>query len=763
MRKTLKFSLIVSLSLLLAIFLTSCGGGGGGGSSSGGGGDTVIPSTTKVLDNSTMQKLSSVSGDGSRLTFSETTTQLESLSPGDIIVSGTSNVASDGLLRKVTTVSKSGNQVVVETTQATLEDAIQKGTIEVSKTLTLNDVRSAVALKKGVALTKKKLQAQALEGFYVEITDVVLYDDDGNLETTNDQIKANGSISLDPSFNFGMAIDNFQVKQLTFSNTIVETAEIELVAKATILEINKKVEIARYNFTPITVWVGWVPVVITPVLTVNVGLDGKVSVGITSSVTQQATLTAGLSYNNGQWSPISNFSNDFQFNPPSLSASAEVKAYAGPQVNLLLYGVVGPYGEITGYLELDADVFANPWWELYGGLQADVGVRVEVLGHQITDYEHPGVIGYRKLLAHAETPYIQPGTVSGSVKDAITGLPLSDVAIKVYQQASEITTGTTNSSGSYSLSIPAGSGYRIEFSKTGYITANYYNITVEANTTKYLEAVLQIDTVHSGTGNISGKVVNALDGIGVGGLTINLQAGINMTTGSIVATTTTQSDGSYSFTNLNAGNYTAEVSGSGYNTTYFTVICIGGTTTANQNATITPILSAGETRIILTWGETPSDLDSHLTGPLPDGTRFHMYYYYAETRWGSPWPEYVKLDLDDITSYGPETTTIYQQISGVYRFSVHDYTNRGSSISTALSNSGAQARVYRGSNLVATFNVPSNQGGTLWTVFEMSGDTITPINTMSYESSPINVQSVSLRKSIQTDVNLMGNLPPKRY
>jgi len=84
--------------------------------------------------------------------------------------------------------------------------------------------------------------------------------------------------------------------------------------------------------------------------------------------------------------------------------------------------------------------------------------------------------------------------------------------------------------------------------------------------------------------------------------------------------------------------------------------------------------------------------------------------------------------------------------------------------STALSNSGAQLRVYRGSDLVATFNVPSNQGGTLWTVFETDGDTITPINLMSYESEPGSVQIPSLTNSFksETDAELLRNLPPKR-
>ena len=351
------------------------------------------------------------------------------------------------------------------------------------------------------------------------------------------------------------------------------------------------------------------------------------------------------------------------------------------------------------------------------------------------------------------------GQISGSVKDAVIQSPLQGVSVKVYDGnlLILISSGTTDSSGVYSISVPAGSGYRAEFTKSGYIPAIYYDVSVVADVTTYLETVLQIDDSYSGLGAISGTISNALTGGGVSGLTIKFREGINVTSGTVITSTATGSGGYYSV-NLNAGYYTAEASGTGYNTGYFTVICIGGTTTADQDATITPILLPGETRIILTWGETPRDLDSHLTGPLPDETRFHMYYPYTPT-WGgsSPWPEYVKLDLDDITSYGPETTTIYQQIPGVYRFSVHDFTNRGSSYSTALSNSGAQVRVYRGNNIIVTFNVPANQEGTLWTVFEMDGDTIIPINTMSYESYPGDI-----RQSSAPDAELMKNLPPKR-
>ena len=398
MKKFLRFSWI--LTFLLALFLTSCGGGGGQ--------KAVIPSTTSALDDSTVQRLSSVSEGGSTLTFSETTTQLESLSPGDIISSGVSDVTPDGLLRKVISVSKMGDQLVAETTQATLEEAIEKGTIEVSKTLTPSDVSSAVASREGVTLEKTTIRwSPAVEAFYVQMRDVVLYDDDGDLKATDDQIKANGGILLSPSFDFDIKIDGFQLKQLLFTIKAKQTAQLELVAEASILEISERVELARYYFTPITVVVGvppvLLPVVFTPVLTVNVGLDGEVSAGITTSATQKTTVTAGLSYDDGKWKPISDLSTDFEFKLPSLSASAGVKAYAGPQLSLMTYGVAGPFAEINGYLELDADAF--PDWVLYGGLEANVGVESEIFSQLVAGYRAT-IIDYKKelvKLAKAET------------------------------------------------------------------------------------------------------------------------------------------------------------------------------------------------------------------------------------------------------------------------------------------------------------------------------------------------------------------------
>jgi hypothetical protein len=181
------------------------------------------------------------------------------------------------------------------------------------------------------------------------------------------------------------------------------------------------------------------------------------------------------------------------------------------------------------------------------------------------------------------------------------------------------------------------------------------------------------------------------------------------------------------------------VTGEGFNAGYFTIVSVGTLATNNQNHALTPILGEGKLRVVLTWGEKPSDLDSHLTGP-DAVSRFHIYYSKKGSENAAP---FSFLDHDDVTSYGPETVTIIEQKEGVYRYSVHDFTNRGSNSSQKMANSSAKVEVYQGANLIRTFHVPQKDG-TLWTVFELDGRNIKAINTVEYVSDEKDVRSISL-------------------
>jgi PKD repeat protein len=348
---------------------------------------------------------------------------------------------------------------------------------------------------------------------------------------------------------------------------------------------------------------------------------------------------------------------------------------------------------------------------------------------------------------------VEHGTVAGAVKDAVIGGPLSGVSVAASLDGSTVDTITTDASGNYSLSLPEANGYSFQFTRTGYLPATYSNIDVAGNDSSYLEAILQIDNAHAGVGEIGGIITNALTGEGLSDVEVTLRQGINVISGAIIASAQTGASGTYIINNLAAGQYTAQLSRSGYSTTYVTVICLGNTSNANQNGSITPILSADELRVVLTWGDSPYDLDSHLT--LPDGeSRFHLYYINKGTVHTIDGLETCILDTDDVSSYGPETITLFRTVNGVVRYSVHDFSNRGSSSSTALASSGAKVEIYRGSALVARFNVP-NQAGTLWTVFELENGQIRSVNSLSYESYSSNVRSLISGAPLVNDAELI--------
>jgi len=325
------------------------------------------------------------------------------------------------------------------------------------------------------------------------------------------------------------------------------------------------------------------------------------------------------------------------------------------------------------------------------------------------------------------------GVLEGRIRDAVTHVEVQGADISFYRETGqryEITgSATSDSEGLFRISLPVGN-YKAVVTKDKYMAAVIY-LSIQEDTITYSPELYIIRNKYAGTGTVSGTVKNAVDGSGVKGLSIKIREGIHSTKGKIVAETVTAKGGTYSV-DLPCGNYTAEVSGQNYITDYFDIISIGGTVTDNQNGAVTPVIKEDQTRIVLTWGDSPQDLDSHLVGTLPDSTGFHTYYSKKETYFEGK--KYAALELDDSNGYGPETTTIYKETDGTYTFYVHNYSARSKTSDKSLSNSGAQVKVYREGSLIATFSVPVNQEGNLWTVFSMKDGIIKPINRVSYES-----------------------------
>ena len=160
-------------------------------------------------------------------------------------------------------------------------------------------------------------------------------------------------------------------------------------------------------------------------------------------------------------------------------------------------------------------------------------------------------------------------------------------------------------------------------------------------------------------------------------------------------------------------------------TTYINIKVMGGKTITEQNGVVSTDLEKNQVRIVLTWGIKPRDLDSHMLSNNI-GDHFHVYYHNKTHYVGEKLV--CMLDLDDVTSFGPETTTLYNPNVGIYQFYVHNYSGE-----YPISLSNACVKVYLSGNSYPkyTFNVPEGSGN-IWDVFSYNSatKTVTPINSL---------------------------------
>jgi len=334
-----------------------------------------------------------------------------------------------------------------------------------------------------------------------------------------------------------------------------------------------------------------------------------------------------------------------------------------------------------------------------------------------------------KSLPSIKEPSI--GFVTGMVQDAKTLNPIENTAVTAISVENGTVFNADLMEGVYSLVLEPGH-YDLEFHADGYIDEKMYNIEITKGNVSY-NVLLNLIEDNPGTGVAEGRIVNAFDASSVTNAQINVYRGINKRDGNPVAVTSSDSNGKY-LLDLAPGNYTLFVEAEGYIGSSTNILVLSGERKSNQDCSMTPILKEGEMRVVLIWGQFPADLDSHLNGPMDNGNSFHIYFENMKHNYNSK--TYAMLDVDDTTSYGPETTSVYIASEGTYTFRVHDYTNRNLSYSKAMSLSGAQVKLYiAGKSDAIVYNVPTKEG-TIWTVFSVTNGVVKNINAMGYVSDP---------------------------
>ncbi len=370
-----------------------------------------IPSPNATsLSRDSLQYLAGVGPGGSTLFFSQNTTELSVLQPGSILVlPPVPPYLALGFLGAISSVTSSGLQVVVDTTPAALSDVFTDASISLDRRLTADDLASTASFAAPSRLTSSNgaESASSVQRLTVKLDDLVLY------KNGADQILLDGGISIDPTLQFSWRFENYQLTQFIFAFQITETSELTLKWQAR-GEQNVEREFAQYQWNPIVVWAAWVPVVIVPEVSFVARAQGAVFAGVEVGVAQTGFVTVGARYDNNSWDGISDFTGSFTSTGPSFSAGATVKAYAGPRFSLLLYGAAGPRADFADFGELDVDIFATPVWQIFGGLEANAGVVLEIFDRVLADEDFPLLIQYRRLVAEGGRATITIGAPGDS-------------------------------------------------------------------------------------------------------------------------------------------------------------------------------------------------------------------------------------------------------------------------------------------------------------------------------------------------------------
>jgi hypothetical protein len=137
------------------------------------------------------------------------------------------------------------------------------------------------------------------------------------------------------------------------------------------------------------------------------------------------------------------------------------------------------------------------------------------------------------------------------------------------------------------------------------------------------------------------------------------------------------------------------------------------------DAVLEPCLGLGATGSVvtmkLTWGALPDDLDSHLFAP--DGS--HVSFVDRGSLGARP---FANLDVDDVSSYGPEVVTLTKLMVGTYRYAVNNYSTQAFGL---FSTSGARVELNVPGRAAELF-VPPASGETVntnwWLLFEFDVD-----------------------------------------
>lgn len=364
--------------------------------------EVVLGEQTRILDDAALASLSAVSPDGSVFTFAAGDPAVDAVQPGNVLVLGVSEHSPYGLLRKVEQVTSSGNELIVTTSQASIEDAVQEGDLQISYDLLPEAATEMIPAHSGITFRNASAGADPAASlghtFVVDLRCVPL-DLDGDPGNGEQQITIDGTLEFTLGFRLDIKVHWFKLQKVEFAVFAGESVSLQATGdfEATIEE---RIELGSIRFSTIRFMAGPLPVWITPKVVLWAGLDGSVAAELSTSLTQGASVEPYIRWTRADgWDSGIDFINDgCNFQPPEAAASCSAKVYAGPELQMLLYGVAGPLLGAEAYLDFGITASSVDGFHsaLYWGLLVNIGASLSAIG-DLEDIRVP-VLEHRDLI-----------------------------------------------------------------------------------------------------------------------------------------------------------------------------------------------------------------------------------------------------------------------------------------------------------------------------------------------------------------------------
>jgi len=356
-------------------------------------GDVVVPKTTNVLDESMVEESLQSEAQGrfgelpDELVFSGDA-PMGDVEVGDIIVTGVSEKTPAGFLRKVTGRREEGGQVILETRQGTLSEAIDRGQLDTSITIserTIDQQRlyEEIGARGGQSVDVKNLStptAKSIKGFCSGSQDSICFQLTRQIEVQKGP--ATGTVtyglaqSYKPSIDVQIDVGLSGVDRVNFE---VERGYRRLLG--TVAEVNVDTTLSRdiigdKRLTTFTVFVGPVPVVFSPYIRAEGGVELSLNakgLEVFSQVRRRSL--DGLRYDGSSWERLQDRAE--VGSTTQLNWLTKLQGRASPFVRvpltLRVYEVAGPFVGAKGFAGLQLSATENPLWEMYLGVAAEVG------------------------------------------------------------------------------------------------------------------------------------------------------------------------------------------------------------------------------------------------------------------------------------------------------------------------------------------------------------------------------------------------------